>query len=125
MKKTTKKISINTKLVPRYYEKLKRYAEEKEISLYEATSELLIYALKEKENKSENLNKLFENIYLDLKEVKKENEERNEELMKYIKRIYYHSYRGDASLIEFARRVQNSEFADELHRAVDSIVKDS
>jgi uncharacterized protein YihD (DUF1040 family) len=125
MKKRTKKIVVSTKLSPDYYDKLHTYAGDKGISLYEALNELLVYALRMKDSETQTVSALVESIKEDLKEAKKENEERNEEFMKYLKRIYYHSYRGDASVIEFARRVQDSEFADELHRAVESIVKDS
>lgn len=116
---------MSTKLSKDSYDKLHAYAVDKDISLYEALSELLLYALHMKESESKNTSTLLGGIKGDLKDVKNENDERYEELMKYIKRIYYHSFRGDTSIIEFARRVQNSEFADELDRAVDSIVKDS
>jgi gas vesicle protein len=125
MKKRTKKIVVSTKLSPDYYDKLHAYAGDKGISLYEALNELLVYALRMKDSETQTISALVESLKEDLKEAKKENEERNEELMKYLKRIYYHSYRGDASVIEFARRVQDSEFADKLHRAVENIVQGS
>ena len=88
-------------------------------------NDLLVYALRMKDSERQTISALVESLKEDLKETKKENDERNEELMKYLKRIYYHSYRGDISLIEFARHVQDSDFADDLDRAVDDIVKGS
>lgn len=125
MKKRTSKIVVSTKLSPDYYDKLHTYARDKGISLYEALNELIVYALRVKESEMQTVSALIESMKEDLKEAKRENDERNEELLKYLKRIYYHSFRGDASVIEFARRVQDSEFADDLDRAVDDIVKGS
>ena len=89
MKNTTKKRVVSTKLSIDYYDKLHAYAVDKGISLYEALSELLLYALHMKESESKNTSTLLEGIKGDLKDVKNENDERYEELMKYIKRIYY------------------------------------
>ncbi len=123
IKRTTKKRVVSTKLSSDHYDKLHAYAEGKNISLYEAVSELLLYALHMKDNEDKNTCSLLEGVKEDLKEIKEYNHTRHEELVKYLKRIYYHSYRSDVSLIEFAKRIQGSEFADELHRAVDTIVQ--
>ena len=125
MKKSSKKILICTRISPDENDKINAYAVDKGISQYEAARELLLYALRIKESETETLGTFIESLKNHFKEAKKENDERNEELLKYLKRIYYHSYRGDVSLIEFARHVQDSDFADELHRLVDDIVKGS
>jgi superfamily I DNA/RNA helicase len=123
MKRAIKKRVVSTKLSSDTYEKLHAYAEDKNISLYEAVSKLLVSALHMKDNEDKTICSLLEGIKEDVKEIKEDNHTRHEELVKYLKRIYYHSYRSDVSLIEFAKRIQGSEFADELHRAADTIVQ--
>ena len=123
MKKKSKNILVCTRISPDENENLNAYAINKGISLYEAIRELLLYGLHMKEHETQTVSTLFESIDEKLTKVEKENDERNEEILKYLKRIYYHSFRGDMSLIEFARRVQDSEFADDLDRTVDDIVK--
>ena len=125
MKKKSKNILVCTRISPDENENLNAYAINKGISLYEAIRELLLYGLHMKEHETQTVSILFESIDEKLTKVEKENDERNEEILKYLKRIYYHSFRGDMSLIEFARRVQDSEFADDLDRTVDDIVKGS
>ena len=125
MKKKSKNILVCTRISPDENENLNAYAINKGISLYEAIRELLLYGLHMKEHETQTVSTLFESIDEKLTKVEKENDERNEEILKYLKRIYYHSFRGDMSLIEFARRVQDSEFADDLDRTVDDIVKGS
>ena len=123
MKKKSKNILVCTRISPDENENLNAYAINKGISLYEAIRELLLYGLHMKEHETQTVSTLFESIDEKLTKVEKENDERNEEILKYLKRIYYHSFRGDMSLIEFARHVQDSEFADDLDRTVDDIVK--
>ena len=110
-----KSMTLSFKVSRFEYEKLKEIASKRGVTLSSLMREIVqnytrFDALENKINAVEEL----------VREVK---DKPNKELLKYLQKIYYHSYRSDVGTVEFSRGVKDDNFADELNRRVEDILR--